>query len=232
MNITMKKSILTGFLLIIFSCLGYGQINHKYGPSATNPADISVFNPFTSGVEEQNSSGLAWEYGAYTLAYAGGSLASGGLFLVGFMLAWGGSPAAYPFIIASGISAIMTPYVAGRALYAAGRKYHPEGTRKAAIWGSYLGTIFIGGTAYLITVFNQGESQALNVSMTVASLLLPGVAAVAIFNNYPKRTTNNNALFNINNGKAGFGFPNISLSTNRLMPDTRFTQISLARITF
>ncbi len=228
--------LLFGSLFLIPFSSSFSQVLEKKAPVLEKDYLLNEFNlgSFSKSGPDKNR-GITLEYMAYELGFLGGSGATVLFFMVGFAAVWVGNGAlAIPCIILSGVSALATPYFSGRLLEWAGRNYHPEGTKKSAIIGSYIGIGAIGLSAYLIQLSRHGYNVGMNRLLIGSFFILPGIVAVAAYNmsGNSKETLTNTALVNLKGGKLSAGMPNITISPKPFSPGENFTQFKLISLKF
>ena len=189
--------------------------------------------------------GYTMEYLGFELGYLGGAAVTTGLFLGGFIAAWGGNQEiAIPLLIGSGVTAIATPFLSAYLMKRFGQKYRPGGKYGIAVLGSFAGMGIVGGASVLaqyLVANNYSYENEVPVLMRVADvinnaglLLVPGMIAVLIYNLYPKSVaiSSNNSLFNYTNGKLEIGNPQVFLSPGPMIPGRNFTQVKLLNVSF
>lgn len=200
----------------------------------SSPVQAQVMN-----VSERPYKGYGREFIGAELGYLGGAALTGGLFVTGFLLAWGESPLGIPVLVASLGAAIATPVISGYLIHRFGKKYNPDGKARYAILGVYSGLALMGGAAYLLTLGNQNDSdpEAFGFFTTATSLLgslVPGIMGVFFYNYFPRHHSGEPSFSLLSKTKSGFspGFPSLSIAPYPNGTGKFYTQISLLSISF
>jgi hypothetical protein len=186
--------------------------------------------------KKSEKKGYGMEFLGAELGLVVGGAVTGGLFVVTFLNAYGGTDATLPLLIGTAGAAVLTPVLSGFLIHAFGKKYNPNGKAKYAILGTYSGLLVAAGLGSVLSAVGQGNQNGVYPFLSGAgglvTLMVPGLVGVYFYNKFPRKTDNMMSASLINKNSAGWnsGLPTFSIMPHPGIPGKLCTQISLLSV--